>query len=125
MRPLNRLARGGNHCDFCGANYVARLYACRNFEWGGRPVFTRPETLGRWAACSECAHLVEAIKWGRLHVRVMQEVARRKGITPVELALLAADLRLLHAAIREHMVAGEALTIFQPHYRRYTEDVEA
>jgi hypothetical protein len=121
LPPRNRVARGGNSCDFCGAAFVARFYACRNFEWDGRPVFTRPSTSGRWAACDECARLIDADSWSRLHRRVMREVRKRKGLTVVELDYLHTDLRLLYAAVKQNIVSGESLTVWQSRYERVAE----
>jgi hypothetical protein len=54
MRPF---CRSGNQCDCCSESFIDTLYACRNLNLQGRPVFTRP--VGRWAVCYSCRRLLE------------------------------------------------------------------
>jgi hypothetical protein len=121
LPPRNRLARRGNSCDFCGAAFVARFYACTNFEWDGRPVFPRPSTTGHWSSCDECARLIDTARWSLLHKRVMREVRKREGLTTTEFEYLSADLRLLHGAIRQHVLLGDSMTVWQSRYERVAE----
>jgi hypothetical protein len=76
--------------------------------------------VGRWGACSSCAHWIEASKWDRLVTRVMGEVQKRKGFTVEDFNFLRADLRLMYKALSENLVQGDgqALTVLQPHYSR-------
>lgn len=56
-------------CDFCSDPHITTDYACKTFEhpdkrlgWG---------SLDDWAACAECAALVDAEKWEELADRSM------------------------------------------------------
>jgi len=118
LRPQHRLPRGGGNCDFCGIGSVTLLYACRNFDWEGRPVFYSP--VGRWASCHVCADLIEGKDWGRLNRRVMREVTKRKGLTPADIRLLRQSLKKLHASFVAHLVLQESLFVHISKYRRLT-----
>lgn len=106
----HRLPRGGGNCDFCGVFAVVKLYACRNFTWEGQRVFEGD--TGRWATCFLCCELVEDSKWVRLSNRVMRGVAKRKGVTDEQLKTLKRTLLQLHKAFGEHVIKGEALTVW-------------
>ena len=56
---------GRECCDFCTAEPTHRLYACRNFMWLKHAMFAH-ESIGAWAACEECARLVDGGKWSEL-----------------------------------------------------------
>jgi hypothetical protein len=122
MRPTNpcqnRLPRGGNRCDFCACHFVYKLYASRNFEWNLRPVFSRPRLRGYWFACTACAACVDDRDWSRLVRRVMREVRKRQGVTRQELTFLRRDLVLMYGALSVHLIPGQVMTVYQPHYRQ-------
>jgi hypothetical protein len=118
LGPKNRLPRGGNYCDFCGRLFVAKLYACNNFDWHGRPIFNTRS--GRWAACEDCVCCIDIGAWETLVSHVMSSVHKRTGISRADLKALREDLRLLYLAVKLNLVPGEALTVQQPHYARLT-----
>ena len=124
MRPLcirNRLPRGGNYCDFCSEKFITKLYACRNFEWDGVPIFKDGKPVGRLATCDTCSEIISARDWDRLTIRVMAEVRKRHEITFPDLEHLCADLRALYATMDTHLILKKTLTVYQPHFERVTE----
>ena len=100
---------GGEHCDFCRAAPVSKFYLCSNFEIGGKPVFTTGTTPGKWAACAECAELVDSRKWNTLTARVLQEFAYRHQVQRRELANLWAQFTEIHWLFAEHMLKEVSL----------------
>lgn len=113
----HRLPTGGSNCDFCSAPSVVRLHACTNFTWEGHQIFTQP--VGRWASCYMCSRLVDAKLWGRLTLRVMREVSKRKGVTDGELKTLRRSLKTLHAGFGLHLISGEDLAVHEPSVTRF------
>lgn len=115
----HRMPRGsGDRCDFCGSVRVLKLYACRNFMWEGQNVFGANKVSGRWASCYPCSELIDNNQMGRLSLRVVREMAKRKGINEEQLALLNKTVRVLHKSFALHIVKGEVLTIIRPTYVR-------
>lgn len=57
-------------CDFCSSQEVFQVYMAEDFTAvelaapDGHPVYLN--STGGWAACHECAKLVESAQWGRL-----------------------------------------------------------
>lgn len=109
LRPKHRLPRGGSHCDFCGIPNIETLFSCRNFVWEDSPIFK--QDLGRWAACWACSKFIKAEQWGQLTKRSMRQVAKRHGLTGLELRLLRDSLSQLHRLFSRNVVKGEALKI--------------
>jgi hypothetical protein len=94
---------GGEHCDFCCASPVSKLYKCANFEFCGHAVFAS-DAGGSWVACEECAELVDQAKWGTLTARAMQEFAKRQHVSRHELSSLWAQFTEIHRLFEEHML---------------------
>ena len=61
---------GGAICDFCSSQEVFQVYMAEDFTAveleasNGHPVYLN--STGGWAACYECAKLVEAARWDEL-----------------------------------------------------------
>ena len=55
----------GKLCDFCAAAPVFNLYLCRNFVFHDRPIFAH-NVVGTWAACEQCAALIQTEQWSAL-----------------------------------------------------------
>lgn len=115
INSLHRLPRGGGNCDFCGVYAVAKLYACKNFTFAGQPVFD--SDIGRWAACHNCSGFISESRWIKLSNRVMREVEKRKGVTPVQLKDLRRTLLQLHKHFGAHVIKGEDFGIHTARYR--------
>ena len=64
---------GGAICDFCSSPEVFQVYMAEDFTAvelvapDGNPVYLN--STGGWAACCQCAKLVEDEKWGELRER--------------------------------------------------------
>jgi len=60
----------GAICDFCSSQEVFQVYMAEDFTAveleapNGHPVYLN--STGGWAACHQCAKLVEAAKWDKL-----------------------------------------------------------
>jgi hypothetical protein len=113
----HRLPLGGDRCDFCGSASVVKLHHCRNFTWEGQPIFA--QDAGRWASCHSCSQLIDVGEWNRLSLRVMREVAKRKGVTEEELKNLRRSLKTLHTGFGLHLLKGEDLAVLGPKYSRF------
>jgi hypothetical protein len=61
---------GGGICDFCSSQEVFQVYMAEDFTAvqlaapDGNPVYLN--STGGWAACHECAKLVESAQWDEL-----------------------------------------------------------
>lgn len=56
-------------CDFCSDPHITRDYVCKTFEFPNRMLGWG--STGDWAACTECAALIDAEKWEELLERSM------------------------------------------------------
>lgn len=67
-------------CDFCCSFPMHTLYDAPDFETAG---FSVPEmgmvakSIGHWAACEECAALIDANKWDELTERAVSFFLRK------------------------------------------------
>jgi hypothetical protein len=94
---------GRECCDFCTAEPVHRLYACRNFTWLKHAMFAH-ESIGAWAACEECALLVDGGKWAELTKRALAHFKMIHGYTANEESYFREQFRELHHLFQEHMI---------------------
>jgi len=67
---------GGECCDFCTAEPIQKLYRCGNFLWQRQSIFPHG-SVGEWAACRECAELIDNEKWSSLTERSLRYFLRR------------------------------------------------
>lgn len=101
-KPLRPAVSAVMRCDFCGVPNPAIVYAANRMTIG------LPIRCWRWAACSECAALVEAENFAEIIRRVV-EVLRGQhppewGDFDTQVARRAADFALSHFhedAVRE------------------------
>ena len=94
---------GRQVCDFCTAEPVHRLYACRNFVWLNHTMFAH-ESVGAWAACEQCAELVNGGKWSELTERALAAFKRIQGCTGDEEPYFRERFREIHQLFQEHMI---------------------
>ncbi len=72
---------GGAICDFCSSPEVFQIYMAEDFTAveltaeDGNPVYLN--STGGWAACCQCAKLVEAAEWDALLERYFQTFTAR------------------------------------------------
>lgn len=90
-------------CDFCTAEPTHRLYACRNFAWLNHTMFAH-ESIGAWAACAECARLVDGGKWSELTERALAQFKRIHGYSAHEESYFRERFREIHQLFQEHMI---------------------
>jgi hypothetical protein len=91
-------------CDFCGDAIFIKAYACRSFVYlKGTPV--EQETGEQWAACAECAYLIDRQKWNRLTERAVRAFFRGIEMPNRDLHVLREQLQHLHGAFRQYMIA--------------------
>jgi hypothetical protein len=94
---------GRECCDFCTAEPVHRLYACRNFMWLKHAMFAH-ESIGAWAACEECALLVDGGKWAELTERALAQFKSIHGYSACEEPFFRERFREIHQLFRENLV---------------------
>jgi hypothetical protein len=90
-------------CDFCTAEPIHKLYACRNFMWLKRAMFPH-ESIGPWAACEICAGLVDAGRWIELTERALQQFKKTHGYSREEEQYFREQFRELHELFKDNMV---------------------
>jgi hypothetical protein len=95
---------GREMCDFCTAEPTDRLYACRNFVWLTHTMFAHG-SIGAWAACEECARLVDGSKWSELTERALAQFKRIHGYSAYEEPYFREQFREIHELFQEHMIA--------------------
>jgi hypothetical protein len=93
----------GGSCDFCAAQPILWLYACRNFSWQQRNIFGGGAT-GFWAACRECSELVDSERWSTLTERSLREFIVHHSTARFDLTLLREQFRAIHELFREHLI---------------------
>jgi hypothetical protein len=103
MAAASLFPKNGKTCDFCVQSPATKIYACRNFEWDGSPVFGT-ETKGRWAACESCAELVDAERWDQLTERVVRIFHRRYDTPRAQRAGIEAQFKSFHQLFASNML---------------------
>jgi len=96
---------GREMCDFCCTSPTARLYACRNFMWLKHSMFAH-ESIGAWAACEECARLVDGGKWSELAERALAQFKKAHGYSHDEEPYFREQFREINRLFKEHMITG-------------------
>ena len=94
---------GREMCDFCTAEPTHRLYACRNFVWLNRSMFAH-ESIGAWAACEECARLVDGGRWSELTERALAQFKKIHGYSAYEEPNFRERFREIHRLFQDHMI---------------------
>jgi hypothetical protein len=88
-------------CDFCNVDAVAYRLPARDFEVPGIPVeLPLHQSTGPWAACEDCAHLIEADKWADVLRRAATNSADRGRPWPREIRIMT---WALYSALRENI----------------------
>jgi hypothetical protein len=92
-----------NLCDFCSGQPVVVAYPCRDFTISDVPV----GSTGAWAACADCAQLIDADQRDALAWRAVDRANRNllvgeTGPVPVPADELFAWLRTLHELFFAH-----------------------
>ena len=90
-------------CDFCTAEPTHRRYACRNFVWLNHTMFAH-ESIGAWAACEQCARLVDEGRWSELTERALARLKGIHGYTADEEPYFRERFREIHQLFQEHMI---------------------
>lgn len=91
----------GPICDFCSSHEVFQVYMAEDFTAveleapNGHPVYLN--STGGWAACHECAKLVEAAQWDELLERCFDTF---KGSLPACVHLSAQEEQELKGILR-------------------------
>jgi hypothetical protein len=94
---------GREMCDFCTAEPTRRFYACRDFVWLNHSKCAHP-FIGAWAACAECARLVDGGRWSELTERALAQFKRIHGYSAYEEPHFRAQFREIHHLFQEHMI---------------------
>ena len=91
-------------CDFCGRATFVKAYACHSFVYM-KGTSLEHEVGQQWAACEQCAHLIDTQKWAQLTERVVQCFVREQGLRSRDLPVIREQMYRLHGAFRYHMIA--------------------
>jgi len=94
---------GREMCDFCTAEPTHRLYACRNFVWLNHGMCAH-ESIGAWAACAECARLVDGGRWSELTERALAQFKKIHGYSAYEESYFREQFRELHLLFRQNLI---------------------
>lgn len=81
-------------CDFCTTNQSPWVLPVKSFA-----VYPGGESLGDWAACQECAELINADDWDGLTRRAIEHYQRRN---PESEPILNQYFTVLYAAVRKN-----------------------
>jgi hypothetical protein len=95
---------GRECCDFCCVESTHKLFACTNFvipDMG--PAFTH-ESIGAWAACDECARLIDGNRWSELTERALVQFQRLHGYTRDEEPFFRNQFHEIHLLFSQHMI---------------------
>jgi len=106
MRIFHIVPIGGDHCDFCNAPTVVKLYDCKNFEWENQPIFRGgcAATVRAWTACEKCAALIDAEQWDSLTERALRHFRRKHAIPRSSTPAIRKQLHQIHLLFREHRI---------------------
>ena len=96
---------GQDRCDFCAAQPVVKVYACRNFVVPGTKdaVFAH-ESIGSWAACTHCSRFIDKGKWSQLTNRATRRFLKLYNMPSYERVDLREQFRAIHKLFKKHMI---------------------
>lgn len=96
---------GQDCCDFCAAQPVVKVYACRNFIVPGTKdaVFVH-ESIGGWAACEHCARFVDKKRWLKLTGRAARRFVKLHKLPSYEFADVREQFRQIHKLFKKNMI---------------------
>ncbi len=95
---------GRECCDFCCVESVHKVFASTNFvipDMG--PAFTH-ESIGAWAACEECARLIDKGCWSELTERALAHFKKIEGYSRDEEPFFRDKFQQIHQLFRDHMI---------------------
>jgi hypothetical protein len=105
VRTFHIVPIGGDHCDFCTMEPVAKFYDCMNFCWENQPIFTGGAGAVRaWAACEKCAALIDAEEWESLTERALRHFRSKHAIPQSATPAIREQLRQVYSLFREHRI---------------------
>ena len=87
--------RVNQRCDFCDGEPVTMLVLCASF----RLPLPGPKStsVGNWAACTACAHLISRRRWSALVTRVRRLAPATRGVP-------RSDIEAVYRAVEAHMI---------------------
>jgi hypothetical protein len=92
---------GGECCDFCTAEPIQKMYSCANFLWQSQNIFSHG-SVGEWAACRECAELIDNEKWNSLTERSLRYFLRKHTVPRYDVPILREQFCGIHELFRQH-----------------------
>jgi hypothetical protein len=95
---------GGECCDFCTAEPIQKLYRCGNFLWQRQSIFPHG-SVGEWAACRECAELIDNEKWNSVTERSLRYFLRKHTVPRYDFPILREQFREIHELFRQHRLS--------------------
>jgi hypothetical protein len=90
-------------CDFCNQGSFVKAYACHSFVYlKGTPM--EHYRCEEWAACGECAALIDAEQWGTLTDRAVRAFVRQHQAIDYDVPALREHVSDLHRAFRQYLI---------------------
>jgi hypothetical protein len=90
-------------CDFCVQASLVKAYACSPFVYlKGTPM--EHWSCDHWAACQDCACLIDAGKWGALADRAARAFVRQHRLPQTEIVPVRQQMNNLYSAFRQHLI---------------------
>ncbi len=90
-------------CDFCGALHPPFELPVRDFEFGGDAGLQDHGSRGHWAACGDCALLLEKRDWEGVIMRAIVADEVRCGGRPMEVEVRR-ELRRLYRMVQRNQL---------------------
>jgi len=90
-------------CDFCNQGKLVKAYACHSFVYlKGTPM--EHYRCEEWAACAECAGLIDSGRWPDLRERAVQAFVRQHKLVDYDIPVLREQVQDLHSAFRQYLI---------------------
>ena len=91
-------------CDFCCMESVHKVFTSTNFVIPDLGPVVAQESIGAWAACSECARLIDGNRWSELTARALAQFQRLHGYTRDEELFFRNKFQEIHQLFKDHMI---------------------
>ena len=90
-------------CDFCNRGSFIKAYACHAFVYlKGTPM--EHYRYEEWAACADCATLIDAGQWDKLAERTVQAFVKQHRTAPRDVPTLREHVSNQHSAFRQYLI---------------------
>jgi hypothetical protein len=95
---------GRECCDFCCVESVHKVFTSTNFVIPDLGPVVGQESIGAWAACEECARLIDKGCWSELTERAIGQFKKIEGFTRDEEPFFRSKFHEIHLLFSQHMI---------------------